>query len=388
MTTALAATVNPRALWYLTRGSGLVSLVLLTAVVMLGLLATGRWSRPGWPRFVTADLHRNLSLLTVVFVAVHVVTAVADSFAPISWLNAVVPFTGRYRPLWLGFGALASDLLLALIVTSLLRVRLGPRVWRGVHWLAYACWPVAVLHGLGTGSDTRIGWAQVATWGCVTAVVAGLGWRLLRDAAHRPGGRVAAAIATVAVALALGGVALAGPLSPGWARRAGTPTRLLAQSVSSVAVAARSAAGAASGALALPYTGTFRGSITQSAQPDGTSTVRLVGSVSGVPAATLAILLEGQALDNGGVAMTASQVRLTPLGSAVSYSGAVVGLSQSTLEAQLSDAAGGSVLLRLRMTIAGTSVTGSALVESATAGTDGTAGTSGTSGSDDSGGSG
>jgi len=183
-------------------------------------------------------------------------------------------------------------------------------------------------------------------------------------------------------------VALAGPLSPGWARRAGTPTRLLAQSVSSVAVAARSAAGAASGALALPYTGTFRGSITQSAQPDGTSTVRLVGSVSGVPAATLAILLEGQALDNGGVAMTASQVRLTPLGSAVSYSGAVVGLSQSTLEAQLSDAAGGSVLLRLRMTIAGTSVTGSALVESATAGTDGTAGTSGTSGSDDSGGSG
>ena len=112
------------------------------------------------PRFVVDGLHRNVSLLVVVLLAAHIVTSLLDPFAHLRVLDAVVPLASRYRPLWLGFGALAFDLLIALIVTSVLRARLGLRAWRAVHWAAYACWPVAVLHGLGTGTDARSAWLQ------------------------------------------------------------------------------------------------------------------------------------------------------------------------------------------------------------------------------------
>ena len=92
------------------------------------------------------------------FLAVHIVTAVLDSFAPISLLDAVIPFAGSYRPLWLGLGAVAFDLLLAVDDHQPARERLGHRAWRAVHWLAYACWPLAVVHGLGTGSDVHQAW--------------------------------------------------------------------------------------------------------------------------------------------------------------------------------------------------------------------------------------
>ena len=163
MTLALAA-ASPKAYWYLTRGTGAVALVLLTASVLLGVLGSLRFSAgPRWPRFAIETLHRDVSLLVMVVLAVHIVTSVLDSFAPISVLNAVIPFTGTYRPLWLGFGALSFDLLVALAATSLVRRRLGYRAWRSIHWLAYASWPVAVLHGLGTGSDTKVWWMLALT---------------------------------------------------------------------------------------------------------------------------------------------------------------------------------------------------------------------------------
>ena len=98
-----------------------------------------------------------MSLLVIVFLVIHIVTSVLDSFAPISLTAAVIPFVSSYRPLWLGLGTLSFDLILALAITSLIRRRLGYATWRAVHWLAYASWPVAVLHGLGTGSDTKVG---------------------------------------------------------------------------------------------------------------------------------------------------------------------------------------------------------------------------------------
>lgn len=162
-------------LWYLARGTGVVSLALLTMTVLLGLTSVTRWSSARWPRFVTASLHRNISLLSVVFLVVHIGSSVLDTYTKISLTDAFVPFVGSYRPFWLGLGALAFDLILALIVTSLIRVRLGLRLWRSVHWLAYAAWPVAVLHGLGTGTDSSQRWMQLFTLTCIGLVgLAGL----------------------------------------------------------------------------------------------------------------------------------------------------------------------------------------------------------------------
>jgi sulfoxide reductase heme-binding subunit YedZ len=212
-------------LWYATRGTGVVALLLLTGTVVLGIAGTARFEAPRWPRIMTAGLHRHLSLLAVAFVAVHVVTTVLDPFAPIGWIAAVVPFTSSYRPLWLGLGAVAFDLLLAVLVTSLLRARLGYRSWRAAHWLSYACWPVALWHGLGTGTDSRQVLMLALDAGCVAAAGCAVGWRISLLPSGR--GRLAACSAGLALALATVMFAALGPLQPGWARRAGTPPALL-----------------------------------------------------------------------------------------------------------------------------------------------------------------
>jgi sulfoxide reductase heme-binding subunit YedZ len=176
-----------KSIWYLMRATGVVSLVLLTAVIALGIATVNRWRPGNAPAFVTAGVHRSISLLSVVFVAVHVVTAVVDPYAGVSVVGAVVPFAGSSRPLWIGFGAISLDLVVALIVSSLLRRRLGARVWRAVHWVAYLCWPVAFAHTLGTGSDVNTIWLRGVAVLCFGVVAAAAAWRL---AARRPGKRL------------------------------------------------------------------------------------------------------------------------------------------------------------------------------------------------------
>ena len=164
--------------WYLTRGSGAVALILLTVALVLGIPIV-RSANPSYaPRMVVQLLHRNASLLAVVFVAVHVVTTVADSFVNVGFVDAVVPFAAGYRPLWLGLGAISFDLLIAVTVTSLLRSHMSYRTWRGVHLSAYACWPIALIHGLGTGSDTGFTWMRAIDVACAAAVLVAVGWRL------------------------------------------------------------------------------------------------------------------------------------------------------------------------------------------------------------------
>jgi sulfoxide reductase heme-binding subunit YedZ len=166
------------AAWYLARGSGLSSLVLFSIVVALGI--GSRSGRPlfGLPRFAVQAVHSTAALTAVGFLAVHVVALLFDPYAQLKLLDLVVPFTGAYRPLWLGLGTLALDLMLAVVVTSLLRERLGARAWKAVHWAAYAAWPVAVLHGLGTGTDASALWMQATTAACVVLVGAAATWRL------------------------------------------------------------------------------------------------------------------------------------------------------------------------------------------------------------------
>ena len=166
-------------LWYATRATGLVTMLLLTASVLLGILTTGRFAGGSWPRFLTVGLHRNLSLLTVLFLALHVGTTVVDQFVSIPLTAAFVPFASSYKTFWLGLGTIASDLLLALLATSLLRDRLGYRSWRMVHWLAYACWPIGLAHGLGIGTDRATTWVFALTVACAAAVAAAASWRLV-----------------------------------------------------------------------------------------------------------------------------------------------------------------------------------------------------------------
>lgn len=166
------------ALWYASRATGVVALVLLTVVVLLGVMVSQRGQLPGLPRFATTSLHRSISLLAVAFIAVHVVTAVADPYVTIGIAAAVIPFTSPYEPLWLGLGAISFDMIVALIATSLARARIGRRTWRAVHWLAYACWPVALLHGVGSSTDMRAGWLLTLTICCAAAVLAVVSWRI------------------------------------------------------------------------------------------------------------------------------------------------------------------------------------------------------------------
>jgi len=214
-------------MWYATRASGYTALVLLSASVVLGVLTSSRESRRDWPRFVVQSLHRNLSLLAGVFLVVHIVTSVIDPFAKLNFVDAFIPFIATYRPLWLGLGVVAFELLIAITATSLVRHRLGWRSWRVVHLFAYASWPIAVVHGLGTGTDTKSIWALVLVAVCVFAVVAAVIWRLARAGPRFTtlrtlgiaGGVTATGLLVVWMA--------AGPLQHGWARAAGTPADLL-----------------------------------------------------------------------------------------------------------------------------------------------------------------
>jgi predicted ferric reductase len=205
------------ALWYASRAAGVVTLVLLTAVVILGLLVNRQGRLPGLPRFAVTGLHRNISLLAVAFLVIHVVSAIADPYVTISLAAAVIPFTSAYKPLWLGLGALSLDLIAALILTSLARARMNRRAWRGIHWLAYAAWPLAVLHSIGSSADMRSGAMRAVLAGCVLAACAALVWRLSSAARQIPRARRAAAtLAQMPAPVPLR------PAAPGLARKPGS----------------------------------------------------------------------------------------------------------------------------------------------------------------------
>jgi sulfoxide reductase heme-binding subunit YedZ len=223
----IAGVLGTKSLWYLARGTGVVSLTLLTATVALGVGARSGTGASRIPRFAVTLLHRNLSLLILVFLVIHIATSVLDPFAAITWTDAVIPLSASYRPLWLGLGAVAFDLLLALAITSLLRVRIGLRTWRSIHWLAYACWPVALVHGLGTGSDVRSPWLLWLVGASIATVVAAIWVRLATTRSLELRWRVAVSAAILLAPLLLAGWLESGPLQPGWAGHAGTPAPLL-----------------------------------------------------------------------------------------------------------------------------------------------------------------
>jgi methionine sulfoxide reductase heme-binding subunit len=341
-------TSGPSPLWYATRATGVIALVLLTATVVLGIAGTARFETPRWPRIVTSGLHRNLSLLSVVFVAAHVLTTVLDTYAPIGWAAAIVPFSSPYRTLWLGLGTVASDLLLAVVITSLLRVRLGYRSWRAVHWLSYASWPVALWHGLGTGTDSKLPWLLALDAACVTAVACALLRRLsLADRVPGPTTMLLSAALPVATAVFV----LVGPLQPGWAKRAGTPQAQLAGTVTpgQPPATARSAA---------PAEASFTGHAARAHGPGaGQVTITITAQTSTRTPQSLVITLRG-APDGAGVALSEGTVSVRTAGAAASYQGPVVSLNGHVLVADLQGPGNSAVHATITLFVQGSAASG------------------------------
>lgn len=166
------------ALWAFGRVSGFVALALYTGAVLLGILT--RSGRPLFtiPRFSVTLVHRNISLLATVFLVLHVGSLMLDSYAKINVIDVFVPFLGAFRPFWQGLGTVAFDLVLAVVVTGLLRHHIGQRTFRALHWLTYAMWPIALAHAVGNGTNGTGGWFLLLAAGSVAAVGAAVVWRL------------------------------------------------------------------------------------------------------------------------------------------------------------------------------------------------------------------
>ena len=340
-------------LWYITRGSGVVALLLLTAAVVLGIVSALRWRTTRWPRFATIDVHRNLTLLSIVFVVIHVVTTVADKYAPVSLVDAIVPFLSPYRPLWLGLGTIAFDLLLALVVTSLFRNLVPARAWRALHWAAYAAWPVALVHSLGTGSDAKTAWLQAIGIGSLVAVaLAALARIALGGGLRLP--RVAGAVAAVVVPIGVLAWYNAGPLKAGWAKKSGTPTAILARKAT-----ARGTTFASAKVEPRSFTDPVTGTITTSRTSAGYEIIDISLHLKGSPNGAVRIRLRGVPQDDG-VVMTASGVTFVPQTTDTVFSGSVNSLQGTDIGAAVSDASGDSLNLNFALSIdnASGSVTG------------------------------
>lgn len=192
------------ALWYAARASGVAAYVVLSLVVSLGLTLGGKAQSRRWPRFSVEDVHRFGGLLVGSLVGVHVLAIAADSFLPFSLTQLLIPFTASYRPIWTGLGIAAAELLVALAITNHYRRRLPYRFWRRAHYLNFAVWTFASLHGLMGGTDRGAVWLAILYGVSVASVLTLLLWRF-----GGRGARIATAGAVTVIALPL---LIVGPL--------------------------------------------------------------------------------------------------------------------------------------------------------------------------------
>jgi hypothetical protein len=362
----LGATSGPTVLWYLARGSGIAALVLLTISVVVGTATSTRWSNERWPRFVTQLVHRNASLVALVLIGIHMSAVVIDAFAPIGWKDTVVPFLSGYRPFWLGLGAIGFDLVLALVVSSALRTRMGYRAWRFLHYSAYICWPIVIVHGIGSGTDTKLGVVLVVNLVCIAAVLAAVCWRLVQRWPDRLGSRVAGAAISIVAPVALLAWMADGPLASGWASRAGTPASLLVSAAPRLPARTAPKPGATAFASP-PFTASVKGTLAQSqSDQTGLVTLRISSRLTNGATGTLDLELVGQALAGGGISLQQSRITLGPAAQPNLYRGAVTSVQgDGSLLASVRSA---TITLRLQIVVnvnGNSQVTGSVRAENA-----------------------
>jgi DMSO/TMAO reductase YedYZ heme-binding membrane subunit len=320
--------------WDTARAGGFAAYILLSVAVAVGLVLKNRWQTPKWPRLITNELHGYLSLLALVFIAVHVLAVLVDPFTRFGLAEVLVPFVSHYRPVWMGLGIVALYLLLAVWVSSRLRTRIGHTAWRRIHVLAYGVYGAATIHGLGTGSDTRSLWAPMVYASSVIVVGALAGRRLLVPVAR--GQRRRPVLAAVGGGLLVVAAAwtVAGPLAAHWGARAGGTSGNHQASAQARRDVSAGAARPRLGAVDTPFRADFSGSVNiQPMDSAGRVTIRIDGALRGGTRDHLEIYIQGIPLQQGGVAMQQSRVRMGA--ETALYEGEIVGLHGSQLVASL-----------------------------------------------------
>ena len=331
--------------WDTARAGGFAAYILLSLAVSVGLVLRNRWQTPKWPRLITNELHGYLSLLALVFIVVHVLAVLVDPFTHFGLAEVLVPLVSHYRPVWMGLGIVALYLLLAVWVSSRLRARIDFRTWRAIHVLAYGVYLAATVHGLGTGSDTRTVWAPML-YAFSVLLVAGLtARRLLVPTASGQTPRPVLAALAGAVVVSVAIWSLVGPLAAHWGARAGGRPGNRQAAAARLRVGRSPSSTVPAGAVTTPFGATFAGRVTvRPLDESGRETIRIDGALHGGTGDHLEIYLRGVPLENGGVAMEQSRVRMgtaTPL-----YQGEIVGLRGSDLVASMR-----STTRRLRLVI-------------------------------------
>lgn len=312
--------------WTVARAGGFTSLVLLTLSVALGLALSMRWQRPAWPRRITNEMHSFLTLLSLAFLAVHGLAVWLDPFTRFNWNEIFIPFASHYRTTYMALGIVAAYLALAVWLSTQLRPWIGYALWRRLHGLAFGAYLLGLLHGIGTGSDTRTNWGMAIYAGSALLVGGLLCLRLLTPIGAR--GRRYPGLAFLTV-LTLAGAALwtaAGPLQAGWnaaannaqgnGSRLGTTSGAAAPSASS-----SSSASPSSGSMA-PFTANLQGTGSQG-RPDaaGNETITVNTTLSGGAQGTLRLTLQGTALGDGSLAVSGTNVALNLAQPAATYQG-------------------------------------------------------------------
>jgi predicted ferric reductase len=184
-------------LWYTTRATGFVALILFTLVVALGTFVANRIGGTYVGRFELNELHRSISMVAIVFLMVHILTTLLDSYVPTGWISAIIPLTSKYEPVHVALGAVAFDLILAVWVSSLLKARIANRSWRFIHWFSWLALASALAHSVLTGTDSRSSWGLALVVTCGAVALASALWRYFARPA-RAAGRTALSPLSVA----------------------------------------------------------------------------------------------------------------------------------------------------------------------------------------------
>lgn len=339
-----AVTISP--LWYISRSAGFVGLALLGVIGVLGIVTAGNFHFGRGSRFIAPEVHRSLSLLAIVILAIHVGAAVLDKYSRIGFKDIFIPFVSQYRPIWIGIGALAVDIGIAVLITSFLRVKMGYKSWKAIHWLSYPVFALSIIHGLGSGSDSPIllGKAIYIAVGGILLVGVFVRLASMRDLSKLK--KLSLAIASVMVPVVVISWAIVGPFTSSWPTRAQGGLHQAVLASAQVPVSKKTTrVSSAPFNLPVGYSSGWQGKVDESPpNSQGEVAIRLLGKLAASKGYEFSIVLIGIPQD-GGVSMASSIVEIANSAGTTVYKGTVTSLSGSTIVCSLSGSTGGDITL-------------------------------------------